>query len=74
MFTSVIKRVAAKKFLTPAAVRSMSSKSHPVIETVEDHKPPTKDDSLEGRYATVLFTWASKANSLHIIYEDMKLI
>ncbi|CAI2380257.1 unnamed protein product [Moneuplotes crassus] len=69
MFATTLKRISAKKFLTPQSVRFMSTL--PVIETIEGHKPPSKDDSVEGRYATVLFTCASKANSLHKIYEDM---
>ncbi len=72
MFATTLKRFSAKKFLTPQAVRFMSST--PVIESVEDHMPPSKDDSVEGRYATVLFTCASKASSLHKVYDDMTFL
>ena len=74
MFASALRRVSAKKFLTPSAVRFMSSGNVAVIKSVEDHKPPSKNDSIEGRYAGVLFTCASKQNALHKIYDDMKLI
>jgi len=30
------------------------------IDSFEGHTPPIRDDSLSGRYATVLFTQASK--------------
>lgn len=31
-----------------------------VIESTPDHKPPTAEDTIEGRYAGVLFTSASQ--------------
>ena len=74
MLSAILQRSSAKKFLTPSAVRFMSSRSYPITKTVDSHTPPTKDDSVEGRYATVLFTCASKVNSLHIIYDNMKFI
>ena len=74
MFASALRKATVKRFLTPQAVRFMSKENTPVIETTEDHLPPTSDESVEGRYATVLFTAASKANSLHKIFEDMKFI
>ena len=30
-----------------------------VIQSTPDHKPPTQEDTIEGRYASVLFTSAS---------------
>ena len=40
------------------------------IKSAPDHKPPTQDDTIEGRYATVLFTTASQQEALYTIYED----
>ena len=31
-----------------------------VIQSTPDHKPPTAEDTIEGRYAGVLFTTASQ--------------
>lgn len=45
-----------------------------VIQTTEDHKSPINEDSIEGRYATVLFTTASQQECLYDIYEDMTYI
>jgi len=45
-----------------------------VIQSAPDHKPPTTDDSIEGRYAGVLFTTASQQEALFSIYEDMAYI
>ena len=42
------------------------------IETIEGHKPPVRDDSIEGRYASVLFSTASKNNSLYKVYADLE--
>ena len=45
-----------------------------VIQTTEDHKAPIQEDSIEGRYATVLFSTASQQECLYDIYEDMNYI
>jgi hypothetical protein len=42
-----------------------------VIQTVPDHKPPSAEDTIEGRYAGVLFTTASQQEALFSVYEDM---
>ena len=42
-----------------------------VVQSTPDHKPPTVDDSLQGRYASVLFTTASQQEALYTVYEDM---
>ena len=42
-----------------------------VVQSTPDHKPPTIDDTIEGRYAGVLFTTASQQEALFSIYEDM---
>jgi hypothetical protein len=41
------------------------------IQSTPDHKPPTNEDTIEGRYASVLFTSASQAGALFTIYEDI---
>jgi len=41
------------------------------IQSVENNKPPLKDDSVPGRYAEVLFTTASSTGNLFDVYEDI---
>ena len=45
-----------------------------VLQTTPNHKPPILDDTVQGRYAGVLFTTASQQNALYDIYEDMMYI
>merc|ERR1719327_966143 len=42
-----------------------------VVQTTDDHKPPIKEDTIEGRYSGVLFTTASQKGALYDVYEDM---
>ena len=42
-----------------------------VVEAAPDNKPPTQEDTIEGRYASVLFQSASAENQLFSIYEDI---
>lgn len=44
------------------------------IDSVPDNKPPTSEDTIEGRYAAVLFMTASQEESLFTIYEDVTYI
>lgn len=44
------------------------------INSTPDHKPPTQEDTIEGRYASVLFTSASQAGALYTVYEDITYI
>jgi hypothetical protein len=44
------------------------------ITSTPDHKPPSKEDTIPGRYASVLFTTASQEGALYDIYEDMKFL
>jgi ATP synthase F1 delta subunit len=41
------------------------------VQTTPDHKPPSQDDTIEGRYASVLFTSASQEEALFTIYENI---
>ncbi len=41
------------------------------IDSTPDHKPPRIEDTIEGRFAAVLFTAASTENALFDVYEDM---
>eukprot|EP00345_Euplotes_harpa_P006919 CAMPEP_0168329740 /NCGR_PEP_ID=MMETSP0213-20121227/7292_1 /TAXON_ID=151035 /ORGANISM="Euplotes harpa, Strain FSP1.4" /LENGTH=200 /DNA_ID=CAMNT_0008333131 /DNA_START=1 /DNA_END=603 /DNA_ORIENTATION=+ len=45
-----------------------------VVESAPNHAPPSKDDSMTGRYASVMFSTASRSASLHKIFEDMKAL
>jgi len=42
-----------------------------VIQSTPDNKAPSYEDTIEGRYANVLFTTASQSNALFDVYEDM---
>lgn len=42
-----------------------------VVKSTPDNKAPSYEDTIEGRYANVLFTTASQKNALYEIYEDM---
>ena len=44
------------------------------IQSTEDHKPPAMEDTIGGRYASVLFTTASQQEALYTIYEDVAYI
>jgi F-type H+-transporting ATPase subunit delta len=44
------------------------------IQSTPDHQPPSKEDTIPGRYATVLFTTASQESALYDVYEDMKFL
>lgn len=46
----------------------------PKVQTTDDHKPPFAEDTIEGRYASVLFTSASQQEALYTIFEDMTYI
>jgi ATP synthase F1 delta subunit len=41
------------------------------MQSTPDHKPPFAEDTIEGRYASVLFTSASQQEALFTIYEDI---
>ena len=41
------------------------------IESTPDHKPPSEEDTIEGRYSGVLFTTASQNGDLYNVYEDL---
>lgn len=44
------------------------------IQSTPDHQPPSKEDTIPGRYASVLFTTASQKGALYDVYEDMKFL
>jgi F-type H+-transporting ATPase subunit O len=41
---------------------------------VPDNRPPSQEDTIEGRYAYVLFVSASEQNALYDIYEDFQYL
>lgn len=41
------------------------------VDSTPDNKAPSYEDTIEGRYANVLFTTASQRNALFDVYEDM---
>ena len=45
-----------------------------VIESTPDHKPPSEEDTIEGRYSGVLFTTASQNGDLYNVYEDLRFM
>ena len=42
------------------------------IQSTPDHKPPSEEDTIAGRYSGVLFTTASQNGELFKVYEDIK--
>ena len=44
------------------------------IESAPNHEAPSKEDTIEGRYAGVLFTTASQNGHLYDVFEDMKYL
>lgn len=44
------------------------------VASTPDHQPPSKEDTIEGRYASVLFTYASQNEKLYDVFEDMKYL
>ena len=44
------------------------------VESSPDHQPPSKEDTIEGRYAGVLFTYASTQGQLYDVFEDVKYL
>lgn len=56
----------AAKFYQPFSVGNNIKK----IDSVPNHKPPSFEDTIEGRYAGALFMSASKAGKLFEVYED----
>lgn len=44
------------------------------VDSTPDDQPPSQEDTIEGRYAGVLFTHASKAGALYTVYEDIKYL
>lgn len=53
------------------AFRAFSVKN---VDSFEGHAPPIRDDSLAGRYATVLFKQASKNKILSRVLEDVDFL
>ena len=41
------------------------------VNSTPDNKAPSAEDTIEGRYAGVLFTTASSKSALYDVYEDM---
>lgn len=44
------------------------------IDSTPNHKPPIAEDSIEGRYASVLFSSASQIGALYTVFEDITYI
>lgn len=44
------------------------------VDTIPGHIPQGKDESIEGRYARVIFTIASKQNLLWHVYNDLEFL
>ena len=41
------------------------------VDSTPDNKAPSYEDTIEGRYANVLFTTASQKGALFDVYEDL---
>ena len=72
MLANHFRHAALRRAFVPAASRTFCSEGTIVkLTSVEGHQPPTREESIEGRYAEVLFTSASKNEALYTIYNDM---
>ena len=60
--------------LDPSLFRAFSAGDVKQIQSTPDHKPPVNEDTIEGRYAAVLFSSASQQEALFTIYEDLVYI
>ena len=81
-------RIALRRMVTAAtyrpmpvmqSVRAFSSAGFTLgdmvrIDTTPNHKPPSQEDTIEGRYASVLFTGASQQECLYDVMEDMMFL
>ena len=59
----------SKDLFTPFSVGNIKR-----VDSTPDHQPPSKEDTIEGRYAGVLFTYASQESKLFDVFEDMKYL
>jgi len=59
----------SKDLFTPFSVGDIK-----VVNSVENNKALSREDTIEGRYAGVLFTTASMNEDLFNVYEDMQYI
>ncbi|CAK64379.1 unnamed protein product (macronuclear) [Paramecium tetraurelia] len=50
------------------------TKAEAEIKSVPGHKPPTFEDTVQGKYAGVLFSIASQREALHLVLQDMKYL
>lgn len=44
------------------------------VQSTPGNKPPSQEDTIEGRYAAVLFSSASEQEALYTIYEDISYL
>lgn len=71
---SAASKVAEKQEVDASLFKAFSVGDVKVVQTTEDHKPPFQEDTIEGRYASVLFSTASQQEALYTIYEDITYI
>ena len=65
MLASHLKQFVLRRAMAPASVRAFCTESTSNrLQSVDGHKSPTNEESVEGRYASVLFTAASKGEAL----------
>lgn len=65
---------AAKEAVDAALFKPFSLGNIKEIQSTPDHKPPSEEDTIEGRYSGVLFTTASQNGDLYNVYEDMRFL
>lgn len=66
----MLSRFATKNFIARNTARMFSV----AIDSVPEHRPPVVEETVEGRYAGVLFTLASRAEQLSVIQQDMEML
>lgn len=65
------KNVTSKLDLDKSLFQPFSLGDVKVVESTPDNLAPSYEDTIEGRYANVLFTSASQKGALFSVYEDM---
>ncbi len=65
-YAKFVPQEVPKALFTPFSLGDIN-----VVKSTPDHKPPISEDTIEGRYAGVLFSTASQGEALYDVYEDM---
>lgn len=68
------RRVPTMETLDKSLFKPFSLGNINKVQSTPDNKAPSSEDTIEGRYANVLFTTASTREALFDVYEDMMFL